>query len=58
MDISAYLVTVSSAMSHAQTNQSVGLAVAKKAMDTQQIQATDLVAMLKQPSSGGMDIRV
>jgi len=45
-------------MSHAQTNQSVGLAVAKKAMDTQQVQAADLVAMLKQPSSGGMDIRV
>ncbi len=52
---------LSMAMAQQRTGQAVGIAIAKKAMDTQQTEAQNLVAMLMNaaPSFGhGMDIRV
>jgi hypothetical protein len=61
MDISNYVVSVSMAMSHVQTQYSTGIAIAKKAMDVMDMEAQALTDMLSQgaPSFGRqMDIRV
>lgn len=60
MDLSMSLASLATAMSHAQTAQSAGLALAKKVMDTQQVQAEGLMELLEAAPSFGhsLDIKV
>lgn len=60
MDISSYLIRAGTAMSGAQTGYAVGLAVTKKIMDTQELQAQALLELMATAPSFGhtMDIRV
>lgn len=61
MDVSSYVISVASAISSAQAQQSVGIAVAKNAMDVQETQANALLQMMGQNNAmfGQMlDVRI
>ncbi len=60
MDLSMSLASLATAMSHAQIKQDAGLALAKKVMDTQQVQAAGLMELLEASPSFGhsLDLKV
>lgn len=60
MDLTSYLTSAGMAMAQVRNGQSIGLAVAKKAMDTQQTQAQGLMELMDAAPTFGhsMDIRI
>lgn len=61
MDVSSYVISVASAISAAQAQQSVGIAVAKNVMDVQETQANALLQMMGQNNAmfgQRLDVRI
>lgn len=60
MEISSYVTGAAMAVSNVQTGFAVGIAVTKKAMESQEVQARALLELMAQGPSFGhrLDIRV
>lgn len=60
MELSMSLASLAMAMSHARVKEDAGMALAKKVMDTQQVQAAGLMELLEASPSFGhsLDIQV